>query len=539
MALDETIREVPESADRARIRSLADELAAGNASGPAPGKDELRHTARGALEQLGLPTVYLGFAMVAVSNAFWRDRFAAVPFHRRLLFMPRCLLPGPNDHGRPLNDIAEKARDAGYRVMVAEGTPEVVMKMLERDADAVMGVACLHSLEKAFAHIDRMGVPRVAVPLLRDGCADTEVEHDQVMALLTAQRDAASVSPTYLPLWRLARGLFEEPDFSRLLKDVRGPEIARNPTAFRAVETVALDWLKTGGKRLRPFIVLAAYAAAEHGAAALLPEADPEAVAPDSVRGLALAIEALHKASLIHDDIEDGDAFRYGRPTVHCQQGLASAINAGDWLVGLGYRLVAGTTDFAGADAIADILQNLASAHIALCRGQGAELLWSESPWSLTTADALAGYALKTAPAFEAALFAGLRAGGATLDRPLLKRFALCVGEAYQVANDLDDWHATDAGKKIFGRDVMTRRPTLLHALALQKSDPDILRRAQAQARECRLDDMRNLYDNADVFGQAERLLAKLKARAQAVADQAPDPDMRDLLRFLARMILG
>lgn len=538
MALDENIRQVPEPGDRARIRSLADELAAGFESAPAPGKDALRQTARTALEQLGLPTVYLGFAMVAISNAFWRNPFAAVPFHRRLLFMPRCLLPGQKDHDRPLNTIAETARSAGYRVMVAEGTPEVVMKMLERDADAVMGVACLHSLEKAFAHIDRMGVPRVAVPLLRDGCTNTEVEHDQVMALLTAQRDAADASPTYLPLWRLARGLFEEPEFSRLLMDVRGPDIAQTPTAFRAVETVALDWLKTGGKRLRPFIVLAAYAAAKHGAAALSSAADPVAVAPAPVRGLALAIEALHKASLIHDDIEDDDPFRYGRPTVHRQQGLASAINAGDWLVGLGYRLVAGTTDFAGADAIADILHHLASAHIALCRGQGAELLWSERPWPLTPADALAGYALKTAPAFEAALFTGLRAGGATLDRLLLKRFALCVGEAYQVANDLDDWHATDTEKIVSGRDAVTRRPTLLHALALQKGDPDTLRQALAQAREGRLDEIRNQYDNADVFGQAERLLAKLKARAQTVADQAPDTDMRDLLRFLSRMIL-
>ena len=57
---------------------------------------------------------------------------------------------------------------------------------------------------------------------------------------------------------------------------------------------------------------------------------------------MALAIEALHKASLVHDDIEDDDEFRYGRPTLHRVHGVAQAVNVGDFLIGLGYRLIAG-----------------------------------------------------------------------------------------------------------------------------------------------------------------------------------------------------
>ena len=55
---------------------------------------------------------------------------------------------------------------------------------------------------------------------------------------------------------------------------------------------------------------------------------------------VAMAIEAFHKASLVHDDIQDDDLFRYGRETLHRSEGLGPAINIGDYLIGLGYRLV-------------------------------------------------------------------------------------------------------------------------------------------------------------------------------------------------------
>ena len=65
-------------------------------------------------------------------------------------------------------------------------------------------------------------------------------------------------------------------------------------------------------------------------------DADPQAMLGEPARALAVAIEALHKASLIHDDIADGDEFRYGRPTLHVSHGVGRAVNVGDWLVGLG-----------------------------------------------------------------------------------------------------------------------------------------------------------------------------------------------------------
>src|SRR5260370_4327571 len=134
---------------------------------------------------------------------------------------------------------------------------------------------------------------------------------------------------------------------------------------------------------------------------------------PDSVRRVALAIEAFHKASVVHDDVEDDDTFRYGQKTLHRRYGVGTAINVGDYLLGFGYRLVGRDRKELGGDCAADILHRLADAHLKLSEGQGAELLWRDAhDKTLTALDALTIYALKTAPAFEAALFAGLRLAG-------------------------------------------------------------------------------------------------------------------------------
>jgi len=58
------------------------------------------------------------------------------------------------------------------------------------------------------------------------------------------------------------------------------------------------------------------------------------------VKRAAVAIETFHKASLVHDDIEDDDAYRYGHETLHRVHGVGTAINVGDYLIGLGYRCV-------------------------------------------------------------------------------------------------------------------------------------------------------------------------------------------------------
>ena len=291
--------------------------------------------------------------MVTVSNEFWRPTFAAIPADRRLFLLPHCLADRAACAGTydsvglhcagcgscEIDALQREAEQLGYSVIVAEGTGSVLMKILEGEADAILGVACLDSLEKSFHRVAELGVPHMAVPLLKDGCADTKAEVDQIRLLLAAStverrgRRRAAISRCCAR----PRGCS-----SRRCSPNCSPAAANRPTARLSVDDVALAWLKEGGKRLRPFVTIAAYAVARHGTDILDCGDRTSDMIPQPIRRVALAIEALHKASLVHDDIEDDDDFRYGQPTLHRVHGVGQAVNIGDYLIGLGYRLIAG-----------------------------------------------------------------------------------------------------------------------------------------------------------------------------------------------------
>jgi len=99
-------------------------------------------------------------------------------------------------------------------------------------------------------------------------------------------------------------------------------------------EQIAREWLTRAGKRWRPFLAVSAFQALR---------AEPGASLPDAIRKLAISVECFHKASLIHDDIEDGDETRYGAKTMHAQYGVPVALNVGDYLIGDRISAVSGS----------------------------------------------------------------------------------------------------------------------------------------------------------------------------------------------------
>ena len=540
-----SIRQVPQDgAVRDAVRGRAARAATGLDPGRPPTRADLERSGARVLEELSLPRRFLGFAMVAVSNAFWRPLFEAIPFDRRLLFLPACLRNRDVCKGQfnsigldcvgcsdcTVRHLKGSAESLGYRVLIAEGTPAVVMQFLECDADAVIGVACLESLEKAFGKVTDIGLPCMALPLLKDGCVDTVSETDHVLSVLRACSRRSGTGPrTYAPLLRESLALFRLERLPGLL----APEMPE-PDARSATDTIAADWIDSGGKRFRPFVTLAAYVAGRHGAPALSPGADVASLIPAAVTKVAAAIEILHKASLVHDDIEDDDVFRYGCPTLYKAHGLGPALNVGDYLIGLGYRLISAQAHALGADRVADILAHLSGAHLELCRGQGAELFWQQrTDRQLRPIDALSIYAQKTAPAFETALYAGLRAADAAIDRAALRQFAAYLGEAYQVLNDLDDWRGDERNKVLPGLDGAAERPTLLRAFALEAGGAARLAAASGDPQT-----LRRVYEELGALDKAERLVDKLRGRATDLADRNRNPALRDLLRFIVNIVL-
>ncbi len=570
----EHLKQVPASkAVRQQVRQRAEELAADLDKSRPLVRHEMESHAVALLASLKLSEAYLGWTMVTLASAFWRDQVAAVPCDRRLLLLPDCLRNEkvcPADFNElglmcedcgacGLSDLRADGHRRGYRVMIAEGSPTVMKIILGGHADALLGVACLDVLEKTLDKILLAGIPSMAVPLLCSGCRDTSADEDWIRQMIdTPYRPAAAQTRTYLHLMRCAAQMFEPEQLQRLMPRLRGgPSLAQSNgqgiegiEPIACTEAIAYDFLATGGKHSRPFITLAVYDALGGGQGTAADGAEHVARLPDAVRRMALAIETFHKASLVHDDIEDDDAFRYDRPTLHRQYGTATAINVGDYLIGLGYRLVADRRDELSAETVADLLVQFTQAHTKLCEGQGAELIWRDARQKrLKPLDALKIYALKTAPAFEAALMAGVRlAGPVEPYREAMVRYSRHLGVAYQILNDLDDWQEHRPNKRHSGRDLLGGRPTVLWALALQVlNDRDrqelesLIGDAgddQQRADQQRITRADELYTRAGVYRQASALVAKHHQRAQAAADGLDCEPLRRLLHFLADAIL-
>lgn len=550
------IKVVPETREmRDKVRDKARELAVRLDRARGFTRDELRALAEALLADMGLGSQYSGFAAVCIANEFWRDQVQAIPFNRRLLLLPHCLKHAegcPADYDEfgldcrkcgacSVADFKTRAEDLGYKVLVSEGTPIVLKIIVSGHVDAIVGVACLNVLERAFDKILLAGVPCVATPLLSSNCKSTSVDEDWVMDMIQLETPPAAVKTrSFMPLLREANSLCSQPELSRLAPGPREGMPSSDP--LRAHEEIAYSWMAQGGKRSRPFITLAAYDAMLGGKAT---RGEPYEL-PDSVRRAALAIEAFHKASLIHDDIEDGDAYRYGMETLHRRHGVGPAINIGDYLVGWGYRLLARDRQTVGPLAAADLLARFSDAHVKLAEGQGAELLWRQGPEkALKPIDALRIYALKTAPAFEAALGAGIRLAG---EHPELEKavteFGKNLGIAFQILNDLKDFEADGDNKVIAGQDVLASRPTVLLALALEalsaESRAELLALVSgAEAAEAdRVGRVKYLYDLAGVFDKARRLVDKFRAKAEDIADTVAPEELRHLLLYLVDSVL-
>jgi geranylgeranyl pyrophosphate synthase len=514
--------------------------------------------------------------MVTIVSEYWRGRLATGGSGRRLLLLPDCPIGDGHKHeadGVPVTcgprcgiaTMWAAARDCGWTVESTSRAVSAIGSLLTGQYDGILGVAKLRDLEKAFGMLPAFSLPVAAVPY--EPLADGTVRHESCAAALEAEAidvewvlglvgvaggDPAPVGD-YLPLLREAAEMFAPEQLAALADHLNVPQllgcgtagIAADVSPLDATAAMSADFLARGGKFLRPFVTLAAFDAVVADDADK-PRPGGQTPAPrDAAKAAAVAIEIFHKASLVHDDIEDDDAMRYGRATLHREQGIPAAINAGDYLLGAGYRIVSALPGIDAA-ALRDVVAILADAHVRLAKGQGAELWWRDAADKrLTPDEALAIYGLKTSPAFEAAIAMGVRlAGVAPSAAAAIDRYAMHVGTGFQVLNDLKDWGGDLENDRRVAGDLLGGRPTLLWALAMQglgSRDAARLREIAAVARRSDrpLDtanlvaEARNLYERADVVPRARDVASSQRAAAlQALAD-CRLTRLRDVLEFL------
>lgn len=520
----------PTPAERQRcLRAARHYVAEFNPVPPLP-LDELKVHADRLVEQLGCDPIYRDYLGVLLNNEMWREQLAAVPFERRLLLLPKCLrveskCPAPFDEFGLLckqcglcsiQDLTTEAEKLGYAVLVAEGSAVVMSLIQTGQIEAIVGVSCLSVLERAFPYMEAAAIPGVAIPLLQDDCADTNVDLDWVWEYIHL---TAADHTRRLDLSRLR----DEVEFwftPASLDLVLGP-------AADETERLARAWLMRAGKRWRPFLTVAAWQALS---------GHPDAELPEDLRKVAVAVECFHKASLIHDDIEDNDLLRYGEKTLHAEHGLPVALNVGDLLIGEGYRLLASCR--AAPEVKAEMLRVAAEGQRELCRGQGAELLWARQPGPLTPLQVINIFRQKTAPAFEVALRLGAVYAGRHEDcAEVLGAYSRALGIAYQIRDDLED-----LGAGAESDDIAGQRPSLVLAIARERANGDkrerldrLWRREQGAAPE----EIAALCRELRADERCRHLLESYKEEAIRALAALEHPGLKGLLRRVVGKIFN
>lgn len=506
--------------ERLHLRDLVAAYVADKKPTPPLPVADLRSHAETLALQHGLGTSHIDYLGVLINNEVWKDQLASVPFERRLLLMPKCLrieekCPAPFDEFGLLckqcglctiQDLQAEAERLGYAVLVAEGSA-IVMAIIETGKiDAIVGVSCLSVLEKAFPFMEAAAIPGIAIPLLQDDCVNTTVDLDWVWETIHLSANDRTRRLDLDALRREVDTWFSMPALAETMGKPQG-----------TTQESAHAWLSKAGKRWRPFLTVCAFRACN------------EALEHPSLRKLALAVECFHKASLIHDDIEDGDSTRYGEPTLHAEVGIPLALNVGDYLLGEGYRLIA---EAAPPALVGRMVTVAADGHRRLSLGQGSELEWVRSPEPLSTMEVLSIFRGKTAPAFDVALTIGALLGGAG-DEELeaIAAYSEALGIAYQINDDLNDAGVSD------GNDLDNRRPSLVMAVGLERvKGPEHEELAAWWRGESTAPDaqrLRAILADHKVEDHVRALLASFKERAVQSLRVIDNDSLKGLLRRL------
>jgi geranylgeranyl pyrophosphate synthase len=488
--------------------------------------EELRGHAEAVADLHGFERRYTDYIGVLLNGEAWREQLATVPYERRLLLLPKCLrvedkCPAPFDEFGLLckrcglcsiQEMQDEAERLGYAVLVAEGSAIVMAIIQTGKIDAIVGVSCLNVLERAFPYMEAAAIPGIAIPLLQDDCRDTTVDMEWVWDVIHLTSDDRTRRLDLDALRREVEGWFEPPALDAVL----GP-------ADGETDRIARDWLARAGKRWRPFLTVCAYKALQE---------DPDAPLPGDLRSVAVAVECFHKASLIHDDIEDQDAQRYGEETLHEAYGVPVALNVGDLLVGEGYRLIAACD--APAEIRGEMFRIAAAGHRTLCLGQGAELSWTRDPQPLASLQVLDIFRKKTAPAFEVALRLGAAYAGADAEvAEVLRRYSEALGIAYQIRDDLDDLSGGNDPD-----DLAAARPTLPLSVAYEKAKGNDRALLERVWRRSGTEDTPRVREAIAALGAEERCRALLDSYKEEAIRSLVELENASL-KGLLRRVLG
>jgi geranylgeranyl diphosphate synthase type II len=269
-------------------------------------------------------------------------------------------------------------------------------------------------------------------------------------------------------------------------------EIGSRPEELYLPIRYALD---TGGKRLRPVLVLAAYN--------LFYDDIHEAIAP------ALAIEIFHNFTLLHDDIMDKADLRRNRPTVHKKWNENIAILSGDAMLIKAYDLIL----MSPGKFLPDILKLFNQTAAEVCEGQQYDMNF-EQRFDVSEKEYIEMIRLKTSVLIAASLKMGaLCAGASDNDATNLYEFGLKFGLAFQLQDDYLDTYGNPEkfGKKI-GGDIVANKKTFMLIKALELAEGKTSEKLSNLLSNKNIDDKQKIDSVTEIYNELNiKSLAKQK----------------------------
>ncbi|MCA9134339.1 MAG: polyprenyl synthetase family protein [Planctomycetales bacterium] len=291
---------------------------------------------------------------------------------------------------------------------------------------------------------------------------------------------------------------------------------------YAAVERLSQSAAGGGGKRLRPTLVFLSAYACQQAPLSLAQRADLQAIAT--------AVELVHAASLVHDDVMDAAAERRHQPTIVDQAGNSAAVLLGDFLFTRGYALAASCRSTVPA-------RRIAAAATELCEGELRQQA-SAGAWDISLAEYRSLLLQKTGAL--CAVSCRLGAWRAAAPRPItraLQQFGNLLGLAFQIYDDwLDYWGTQQVGKTL-GTDLAQLKPTLPLIRLLQTTSAS--RRAQLLELlrvpgEADREQVLRLLDASDAAQFTLRIARRCVTQAKAKLATLPATPARQCLLAVA-----
>jgi len=289
-----------------------------------------------------------------------------------------------------------------------------------------------------------------------------------------------------------------------------------NPLLEQAVEHL----LKAPGKQLRPLLVLLS--------ARMVGQIN------EKVINVALALEMLHTATLVHDDIVDESNRRRGLPSLKALLSNQVAVLAGDFVLSKALECAALTEDVRVVRHIAQLGQTLADGELLQLNAKDSN--------DLSEAVYFDVISRKTASLFSVcARLGALAAGGTEAEAERLAQFGKLIGICFQLRDDVFDYGKTEVGKPL-GNDMKEGKLTLPAIYAVKHSDDTLMHKLaqKVRQREASPEEIQKLIDFTISEGGLEYAqwhMKDMQGMADGLIDETRDASVTEALHQLASFV--